>query len=1358
MAQNDLTKFFNIMFDKRQAFDIAEGILQDKRGLTGRVSFVGNPVSQPVFIMGSAKDVSVGNRCLCVRPKTSAKWVVLGSFGTAQTGYLPQRSPEDGYEIYPPGNILAVDAIPGSCMWSWYAPPEKAVVFEVQTNTTAVESGAVTELRTRGSYYIKSSSVNLFLRVRSIQSDYNHSAWSSWYECAPGSMAPGTGTVTSVFLTTPTELTTSGSPVTSSGGFTVSWHTQSANTVFSGPSSGSAAAPAFRGLTVNDLPSFNGSKLLGRSSSSSGKIQELGIGIGLYIDSGNLNASGGGGGGGTPATGVLYKQTTDINAELVLYDNVLLSDAGYFDVNFASIAPAAQCRDLRLVIQLRGDQSGDFDYSHIRINGATNSTGQTEIRTYSRNGAVTTDQVYQVLSEGNSDDAPANAFTMIEAFIADFQGSKRKLMLSQQALVGTASFPLMIETVMNDLGTSSPITEIKIEATTYPNPGTPTGNFRAGSRLTVYGTAVKTVVTDVTGDIGLTVYPHKLVGRYSGTTGQFEQISLGMGLYLIGDTLYASATGSGGGGTLDSVVGSTHIHIDNTDPINPVISTTGLVDSVSSGTDITVDNTDPDNPILNWSHDIATNKVMGRHTSGSGHWEELSLGTGLYISGSGLYASATTGNSGTVTSVDMSVPVEFNISGNPITSAGTMAVTKATQSANKVWAGPSSGSAAAPAFRALVGADMPTEDLQDMIAAFVAQGANITITYNDAGNILTFAVSGLASTNISDFTEATQDVVGGFLTNGSNISITYNDPSNTLTIAFTGTLATTVLTGVLQAAQFPALTGDITTASGALATTLATVNSNVGSFTLANVTVNAKGLVTAASSTTAIDNIPIGTTTRALGYFSALREYIGGFAAIYTHANTADRTYTFPDATGNVLLEGAELFHAYVRAASATNINLASLPSTIGGVTQASGDRFLLYGQTSTIENGIYTYNGSALVRVSDMATGAVVRPGVTVFTVEGDNQNNTYRMNASSNKIIGTDTTTWATGIVNPVMLVSVRASAASNVSTTSAPATIDNVALVSGDRVLLRGQSTTTQNGIWIFNGAGSAMTRSTDMASGSVTLSQTQVFVREGDFIVGLTYYVSNTSPVIIGTGSLTWVGYAPPALYNNVGVSGFADISAGSFRIPTSTMGAGTGSIRYRTAQSGVEMYDGTRNKFITPTGWQPYATQEGFNETMVPGLTSLPANGGTVLLPIYLHASMALGSVVIWEMDTGTLRGWRWDLYQDIDNNSSPNAALIATSTTQTFTPTVASKRTLVATSAPVVLAPGVYYLAVQNTSATQTLGLGSTAAGSNLAPTTAKTKTTSNPNGSSLDLLTGWTSVNTYWHVAMIGQAMGSAW
>jgi len=63
--------------------------------------------------------------------------------------------------------------------------------------------------------------------------------------------------------------------------------------------------------------------------------------------------------------------------------------------------------------------------------------------------------------------------------------------------------------------------------------------------------------------------------------------------------------------------------------------------------------------------------------------------------------------SGTVTSVALSMPAEFSVAGSPIVGAGTFAVTKAVQNANLVWAGPASGSAAAPTFRALVTADFP---------------------------------------------------------------------------------------------------------------------------------------------------------------------------------------------------------------------------------------------------------------------------------------------------------------------------------------------------------------------------------------------------------------------------------------------------------------------------------------------------------------------------------------------------------------------------------------------------------------------------------------------------------------------------
>ena len=73
----------------------------------------------------------------------------------------------------------------------------------------------------------------------------------------------------------------------------------------------------------------------------------------------------------------------------------------------------------------------------------------------------------------------------------------------------------------------------------------------------------------------------------------------------------------------------------------------------------------------------------------------------------GPQASGGGGGSGTVTSVGLSLPGIFSVSGSPVTSIGTLTGALATQSANTIWAGPASGTAASPSFRALAGADLP---------------------------------------------------------------------------------------------------------------------------------------------------------------------------------------------------------------------------------------------------------------------------------------------------------------------------------------------------------------------------------------------------------------------------------------------------------------------------------------------------------------------------------------------------------------------------------------------------------------------------------------------------------------------------
>jgi hypothetical protein len=65
------------------------------------------------------------------------------------------------------------------------------------------------------------------------------------------------------------------------------------------------------------------------------------------------------------------------------------------------------------------------------------------------------------------------------------------------------------------------------------------------------------------------------------------------------------------------------------------------------------------------------------------------------------------GGAGSVTSVALTMPAEFTVTGSPITLSGTFGVTKANEAQNSVFAGPSTGGAGTPTFRVLVAADLP---------------------------------------------------------------------------------------------------------------------------------------------------------------------------------------------------------------------------------------------------------------------------------------------------------------------------------------------------------------------------------------------------------------------------------------------------------------------------------------------------------------------------------------------------------------------------------------------------------------------------------------------------------------------------
>lgn len=106
-----------------------------------------------------------------------------------------------------------------------------------------------------------------------------------------------------------------------------------------------------------------------------------------------------------------------------------------------------------------------------------------------------------------------------------------------------------------------------------------------------------------------------------------------------------------------------------------------------------------------------------------------------------------------------------------------------------------------------------------------------------------------------------------------------------------------------------------------------------------------------------------------------------------------------------------------------------------------------------------------------------------------------------------------------------SVRVASTANVTLTAPGAAIDGITLGNGDRLLLKDQTDQTANGIYVFNGASSALTRASDANSaGSVSPGLT-VFVEDGNTNRGgewtLLEPTGFTGAVTLGTTNLPFI---------------------------------------------------------------------------------------------------------------------------------------------------------------------------------------------------------------------------------------------
>lgn len=241
--------------------------------------------------------------------------------------------------------------------------------------------------------------------------------------------------------------------------------------------------------------------------------------------------------------------------------------------------------------------------------------------------------------------------------------------------------------------------------------------------------------------------------------------------------------------------------------------------------------------------------------------------------------------------------------------------------------------------------------------------------------------------------------------------------------------------GVLLAADFntfsakqpagnylTALTGDATaTGPGSAALTLATVNGNVGSFGTATqvstLTVNAKGLITAASNTSIqIAQSQVTNLVSDLAGKQATGNYVTALTGDVTASGPGSVAATI--ATGAVTDAKASLaVKPAVTVVATTNQALTGTP-TIDGISTVSGSIILLAAQSTGSENGPWVAAAGAWARPSWYPSGGTTQSFqfITTFVRLGTTyRGSTWRQTAAAPITIDTTATTW---VVTPYAL----------------------------------------------------------------------------------------------------------------------------------------------------------------------------------------------------------------------------------------------------------------------------------------------------------------------------------------------------
>ena len=273
------------------------------------------------------------------------------------------------------------------------------------------------------------------------------------------------------------------------------------------------------------------------------------------------------------------------------------------------------------------------------------------------------------------------------------------------------------------------------------------------SLFTTLGSGTGIVPVDA-GGTGLGTIPTNgqlLIGN--GTGYSLNTLGTGAGISVTNGagTIVVANTGvlSNLAGTGLSVSGATgNVSSGNTGVLSWSGGTTGLTPSTATTGAVTLAGT---LVIANGGTNSTSTPTAGAVPYGTGTAYAFTVagtsGQVLTSAGAGV-PTWTTPTTGTVTSVGLAMPVQFTVTNSPVTSSGTLTAAFTTQAVNSIFAGPSSGVAAVPTFRALTTADIPALSYVTSVALalpsiMTVSGSPVTTSGTLTGALTTQAVNSI---------------------------------------------------------------------------------------------------------------------------------------------------------------------------------------------------------------------------------------------------------------------------------------------------------------------------------------------------------------------------------------------------------------------------------------------------------------------------------------------------------------------------------------------------------------------------------------------------------------------------------------